>query len=581
MRKLIPILFVVIAIVAAACGGDDEEDTGASTQPAASPAAAAAAAAGGGATAGPTSTPPPAPSIPSAASTPRQAAALATDLPQGGIFNRLWSDPPTLDPHLTSDTTSAFLVVEIHAGLVALSPDLVLVPDIAERWERSDDGLVYTFYLRPNARFHDGKPITAHDFKWSIERAARPETGSPVADTYLNDIVGAQAVFDGEATEMTGIKVIDARTLQITIDAPKAYFLAKMTYPTAYVLDQENVESGGRNWFDEPNGAGPFRLKEYRIGERIVLERNELYHREPPNIEALEMNLAGGQAMAMYENDEIDITGVGLFDLERVSDPTHPLNKELIVAPPDFNITYIGFNTNMNPFDDAKFRQALNHAINKELIATEVLSELVVPAYGILPPGFPAYQTDIQGLRYDPERARQLIAESRYADPATRDRIVITVPGTGGIIGIDLEVILNMWEDVLGIEVEIQHVEWATYLEDLQEQKFQAFAGLGWEADYPDPQDFLDILFHSESSLNHGGYHNTAVDAVLEEARIESDVAKRVALYRQAEEMIVADAAWVPLWYQGERHVLLKPNVQNYRITPMIIPKLREVYFEK
>ncbi|MCH8205906.1 MAG: peptide ABC transporter substrate-binding protein, partial [Chloroflexi bacterium] len=119
------------------------------------------------------------------------------------------------------------------------------------------------------------------------------------------------------------------------------------------------------------------------------------------------------------------------------------------------------------------------------------------------------------------------------------------------------------------------------YLEDLQDQKFQAFAGLGWEADYPDPQDFLDILFHSESSINHGGYSNAALDAVLEEARIESDVARRVALYRQAEEMIVADAAWVPLWYQGERHVLIKSHVQNYRITPMIIPKLREVYFEK
>ena len=138
-----------------------------------------------------------------------------------------------------------------------------------------------------------------------------------------------------------------------------------------------------------------------------------------------------------------------------------------------------------------------------------------------------------------------------------------------------------MWEDTLGIEVEIQQVEWATYLEDLHEQKFQAFAGLGWEADYPDPQDFLDILFHTDSSLNHGGYSNAELDAVLEEARIEEDVLRRVELYRQAERMIVEDAAWVPLWYQGERHILLKPYIKDYRITPMIIPKLREVYFEK
>ena len=561
MRKLIPILFAVTMAAMVACGDGGSDETVSVPEP--TPTSASA---GGTAQPIPTSTP---------------AQASDDDSPAGGIFRRLWSDPPTLDPHLTSDTTSAFIVVELHAGLVALSPDLVLVPDIAERWERSEDGLVYTFYLRTDAKFHDGKPITAQDFKWSMERAARPETGSPVADTYLNDIIGAQAVFDGEATEMTGVKVIDTHTLQITIDAPKAYFLAKLTYPTAYVLDRENVEGGGRNWFDQPNGAGPFKLKEYRIGERLVLERNENYHREPPKIDALEMRLAGGQAMAMYENDEIEITGVGLFDLKRVSDPTNPLNRELIVAPPDFNISYIGFNTSLNPFDDPKFRQALNHAIDKELIASEVLSDLVVPAYGILPPGFPAYQDDIQGLRYDPELAQQLLAESKYADPSTRDRIVITVPGTGGTIGIDLEVILNMWEDTLGIEVEIQQVEWATYLEDLHDQKFQAFAGLGWEADYPDPQDFLDILFHTDSSLNHGGYSNPELDAVLEEARVEEDVAKRVELYRQAERMIVEDAAWVPLWYQGERHVLMKPYVKDYRITPMIIPKLREIYFEK
>ena len=168
------------------------------------------------------------------------------------------------------------------------------------------------------------------------------------------------------------------------------------------MLDKENVGSGGRTWTDNPNGTGPFKLKEYKIGERMVLERNENYHREKANIEAVVMNLAGGQSMAMYENDEIDITGVGLFDLDRVLDPTEELNKELIIAPPDFSISYVGFNTAMPPFDDPKFRQALNRAIDKELIATEVLSELVVPAYGILPPGFPGYNANLRGLTYEP-----------------------------------------------------------------------------------------------------------------------------------------------------------------------------------
>ena len=495
----------------------------------------------------------------------------------GGVFRRLWSDPPTLDPHLTTDTTSSGVVVELFSGLVTMNTDLQLVPDIAESWDIDDTGTVYTFNLRKNAKFHDGKPITAHDVKWSLERAVHPDTASPVADTYLNDIIGVEKALEGETTEIEGVRVIDDHTIEFRIDAPKAYFLAKLTYPTAFVLDKENVEAGGRNWTENPNGTGPFRLKEYRIGERIILERNENFYRQPAHVDSISMNLAGGQAMAMYENDEIDITGVGLFDLDRVLDPNEDLNKELIIAPPDFSVSYVGFNTSMPPFDDPKFRQALNHAVDKELIATEVLSELVEPAYGILPPGFPGYNENLVGLEYDPEFARQLLAESKYADPDTRPRIEVTVPGTGGTIGLDLEVIIEMWRQELGVEVEIQQVEWATYLEDLNQQRFQAYGGLGWQADYPDPQDFLDILFHTESSINHGAYSNPELDAVLEEARTEADLEKRVSLYHQAEKMIVDDAAWLPLWYAGERYVLIKPHVENYRVTPMIIPKLKEI----
>ena len=494
-----------------------------------------------------------------------------------GTFRRLWSDPPTLDPHLTGDTTSAGVVAEVFSGLVTLDTDLKLVPDIAESWT-IEGGTVYTFKLRANVKFHNGKPVTAQDFKWSMERAAAPDTASPVADTYLNDILGAEKYLDGEASEIVGIKVIDDHTLEITTDAPKAYFLAKLTYPTAHVLDREVVEAGGRSWWiDNPVGTGPFKLSEYRIGERIILERNEDYYRELAGVETIVMNLAGGQAMAMYENDEIEITGVGLYDLDRVLDPNEPLNKELVVAPPGFSVSYIGFNTSMAPFDDVKFRQALNHAVDKQLIATGVLSELVEPAYSILPPGFPGYTDDIVGLQFDPDLAKKLLSESKYPDADSRPRIVITVPGTGGTIGLDLEVVLEMWKQELGVEVEIQQVEWATYLEDLDAKKFQAYAGLGWEADYPDPQDFLDILFHSESSINHGDFKNAEIDAVLEEARVEADIQKRIALYHDAEQMIVDAAPWVPMWFTGDRYALVKDYVEGYVMTPMIVPKLRQI----
>ena len=565
MKRWLFALVALFVLGAAACGGGTEPS--AETEPLPSASAAE----------------PPAPSAPAPTAAPQiqapSAAEESSAAPsQGGSFRRLWSDPPTLDPHLTGDTTSAGIVVEVFSGLVALSTDLQLIPDIAERWDVDDTGTIYTFRLRENVKFHNGNPVTADDFKWSIERASKPNTASAVVDTYLNDIIGFNDYFEERADEITGIRVIDDLTLQITIDAPKAYFLAKMTYPTAYVLDRTVVEAGGRSWWiDNPVGTGPFKLTEYRIGERIILERNEDFYRDPPAIDRVVMNLAGGQAMAMYENDEIDITGVGLFDLDRVLDPQEPLNKELVIAQPGFSVAYIGFNTDEAPFDDAKFRRALNYSIDKGLIATEVLSELVKPAYGILPPSFPGYNPDLKGLEYDPEMAKQLLSESKYADPESRPRIVITVPGTGGVIGLDLEVIIAMWENTLGVEVEIEQVEWATYLDELDAKALQAYAGLGWQADYPDPQDFLDILFHSESSINHGNFSNDAVDKLLEEARTESDIAQRIALYHDAEQLIVEAAAWVPLWFDGEQYALIKDYVKGYQLTPMIVPRLAQV----
>ena len=575
MKKFFPLLFVLIAMVAFACGGGSDAEPDAAAQNASpsqnevqnAPAQSSQDDGTGGTTSGDS------PDI------TLQVPDETSPQPGGGVFKRLWADPPTLDPHLTGDTTSAGVVVEIFSGLVALNTDLELVPDLAESWAIDDTGTVYTFKLRDNLTFHNGKRVTAEDVKWSLERAASPKLASHLADTYLNDIIGAQSYIDGNAGSIEGVQVIDDRTLQISIDAPKAYFLAKMSYPTAYVLDRDTVESGGRNWWvSNAVGTGPFRLKEYRIGERIVLERFDGYYRDPrPDVDAINMNLAGGQAMAMYENDEIDVTGVGMFDIERILDPNEPLNKDLVVAPPGFSVSYVGMNTSIAPFDDSNFRRALNHAIDKELIADEVLAELVKPAYSILPPGFPGYSTDIQGLHFDPDMAREFLAKSQYADPDSRPRIVITVPGTGGTIGLDLEVIIEMWKQELGVEVEIQQVEWATYLEDLDARKFQAYAGLGWSADYPDPQDLLDILFHSDSGMNHGSYSNADVDNLLEQARVVQDPIKRVELYNQAEQLIVDDAAWVPTWFTGEQYALVKPSVKGYRLTPMIVPKLQEI----
>lgn len=529
---------------------------------------------------------------PSLQGSPTTEAAAKTDsasgteddgIPVGGVFTRNWSDPPTLDPHLVTDTTSAGIVVEIFSGLVSLNEDLDIVPELAESWSISGGGTVYEFKLRPDLKFSNGEPVTAEDVKWSIERAAHPDTESPVADIYLGDIVGVNEIIEGrgDVVSAPGVTLVDDRTIRIEIDAPKAYFLAKLTYPTAYILNRDNVEAGGDSWTDNAAGTGPFFLEEYRIGQRMVLARNENYWGKHAYLDNVVLNLAGGVSMAMYENDEIDITGVGLADLTRVQDPTEELNKDLVRVPPHFSISYVGFNITEPPFDDPKFRQALNYAVDKQLISEQVYSDLVMPAYGILPPGFPGYSDEVEGIGYDPEKAKQLLAESKYADPETRPRITVTIPGTGGSAPLDVQVIGTMWEDVLGVKIDVQQVEWATYLQDLNRSRLQAWGGIGWEADYPDPQDFIDILFYSESSGNHGKYSNREVDKRVEQARTEQDIIRRVELYNEAEEIILQDAAWLPLWFDMEGLALIKPWVKNYAFTPIIVPRLKNVYIQK
>ena len=504
---------------------------------------------------------------------------MATD---GGTLRLLFADPPTFDPHLAEDNISGLLVNEIFGGLVNIEPfNFSVALDLAERWEISPDGTQYTFTLHPNAKFHDGTPVTAQDVKWSIERVADPELVSPVVDQYLNDVVGVQARLDEAASEVSGVQVVDDQTIRFTIDAPKAYFLAKLTYPTGFVLDQENVEIGD-NWFETPNGTGPFKLAEYTIGETIRLARNEHYHLGPPHLDEVEMILSGGSSMILFENDEIHVTGVGLADLERILDPSSPLNPLVHPYPARFTTSYIGLNAEEPPLEDPKFRKALNLAFDRNQIADVVYEGAVRPARTIIPPRFPSFNPDLDPYPYDPEEARRLLAESTYgADPDSIPRLVLSISGSlGAAVPLGLEVILQAWEQELGLQVEIQQTEWATFLEDVNQERYQMFS-LGWGADYPDPENFLDLLFHSESDGNRTNYSNPEVDAVLEQARIEQDVTRRFELYNQVEEMILDDAPWVLLWNDEDWYFLIKSEVKDYFLLPLTIPKFRYIHFEQ
>ena len=513
----------------------------------------------------------------------QEAAGQSTGRPiDGGTLLRLWSDPPTLDPHLTADATSATIVVEVFGGLVGIDssdPDLKISADLAETWTVDpDDATKYTFYLRKDATFHDGKPVTAQDFKWSLERAADPATDAPVAAQYLGDIVGVKEKLKGEVNEVEGVRVIDEHTLEITIDSPKAYFLAKLTYPTSFVLDRENVESGPE-WYLRPNGTGPFKLDRYVPGESLVLARNEAFHLGAPHLEKVNFILGGGAPLTMYENGEIHLTGLATRDLEQILDSANPLHSNLKKAPPTFSTYYIGMNVEVPPFDDPKVRQAFNYAVDKEEIARDVMEGRAFPAKGVLPPGFPGYNPDLAGYEYNPEKARRLLEESKYgADLETIPRVRLTTVGSfGSGAAPDLEQVLAMWRQNLGIDVQVETTSFATYLDDLIQRRLQIFE-VGWLADYPDPENFLDLLFHSNSSNNHTGYSNPQVDQLLERARVELQTDVRYDLYHRVEELILNDAPWVPMWNSGDQYLLVKPYVQDFYLGPLITPKLRFVY---
>ena len=563
----------LLLVVAIACSSDSTTDSATSPTPdsssGANPTSVPQAALGTQATAVP---------VPQSTSEPATRSD-AKKIVEGGIFLQLGADPPTLDPHLTTDVNSAVYAVEIYSGLMTIDRNLAIVGDLAENWEVSPDGRTTTFRIHPYAKFHDGREVTANDIKWSLERAADPLTEAFPASVFLNDIVGVTQKLSGASPAVSGIQVINDSTVTITIDAPKPYFLSKLTYPVSFVLDQQNVESG-RDWIFEPNGTGPFKLAEYRPGEVLRLEKFDGYHLGPAMIDGVEFLISGGNSMLMYENDELHITGIPLSLLDGILDPSSALRSEVVAAPPQFDIDYFGLNTTEPPFDDIKVRQAFNYAIDRQTLASTLLEDLVVPAAGILPPGFPGYNPDLQGYEYDPEKALRLIQESKYGALDELPRIILTLPGNFGAgVSPSIEAMLAMWGENLNVDIQLQQTEWATFLQDLHQNRFQMFGGLGWIADYPDPENFLDVLFHSKSNNNQSEYNNGQLDVLLERARVELDESARFELYHQAEEIIVYDAPWVPLWHSNGGSVLIKPNVNDYFLFPLVIPKYRYVYF--
>jgi oligopeptide transport system substrate-binding protein len=512
-----------------------------------------------------------------AACTPKTSSTTPTSpaVTGGGTLKLYGSNPYTLDPAVASDANSSSYIQQIFSGLVKLDDNLEVTGDIAAGWQISDDLKTYTFNLRDDVVFHDGKKLTAGDFKYSWERACNPATRSAVAGTYLGDIVGAPDVLSGRTNSISGIEVVSDYVLKVTIDAPKSYFPSKLTYPVAMAVDERNVGSG--QWWREPNGAGPFKLKEWQDNSLLVLERNNRYFGDKTVVEMVEFQILSGQPMNLYETGEIDVTGVSANYIDRVTDPAQPFSQELQITP-ELSFYWIGFNTNEPPFDDINVRRAFTQAIDKDKIIALVIRDMVDRADGILPPGLPGYNEYLAGLKFDVQRARESLKASKYGDASNLPQITLTTSGYGNSISNILEAMIAQWRENLGVEVTVRQLEPNFYTYNLKAEKDQMF-DMGWIADYPHPQDFLDVLFHSGMDNNFAEYSNPAVDALLDAAAVEVDTAQSLELYRQAEQMLVDDAAILPIYF-GQNYVLVKPYVTNYNVNPMGFVQLSKVKIE-
>jgi len=295
-----------------------------------------------------------------------------------------------------------------------------------------------------------------------------------------------------------------------------------------------------------------------------------------PSLSKVTYLLSGGSSFTMYQNDEVDITGVGKDNVESVRDPNNELSKEYHFGT-SLSVQYIAFNLEREAFKDADVRRALAMAIDKAFLTENLYKGLLDAADGILPPQMPGYNENLSTVTYDPEAARDLLDKTGKRDLLSD--ITILSSGQGAAPDDALQAITAMWEQNLGVKITIEQEEFGLLQQDLRDKNYDMLS-IGWIADYPDPQNFLEIKFHSKSSNNDTGYSNPQVDDLLDRAAGNIPQEERLTLYQQAEQKIIDDQPWIPLFY-GTSSILIKPNVKGYEAAPFAIPTLRYVSIDR
>lgn len=481
---------------------------------------------------------------------------------RGGAFTyALAVSPTTLDPAMVQDIDTGDLLQQVFEGLVSYDEGNRIVGGLADSWQLSDDGRIYTFKLKA-ARFQDGSPVTAEDVRATFERNLAPKFNSPTAINYLSDIVGAVEYNSGKAKSITGIQVVDAQTVTISIDKPRPYFLGKLTYACAYILPK----SVGPTQIDtvaRAVGSGPFRIKNFQVDQQVDLEAFADYHEGAPKLTEMRRPIIQDAATRLnkYRTGELDMLGIQRQEITAIrNDPN--LAKDLRFAPRPA-VFYIGLSQlAYPPFKDKRIREAIALCVDRKRIDGELLGGLP-EAHGMLPLHVMGYRDNLAGLPYDPARAKQLLAEAGHPGGKGLPPLRIVYKAQTPDSQTAVEAIATSVRQATGWEVKPTALEWSALLASRNKRELQAYM-LSWYGDYLDPQNFLSFLFQSDSPQNRDGYDNAEFDRLTRLADVERDERKRLELYAKAEDILVQDVARIPLYF-GQDAILVSPRVQGIR----------------
>lgn len=485
-------------------------------------------------------------------------------------------EPGTLDPALARDLSTNFLLRQIFRSLIRFDAELQPVPDLAESISASDDGLSYRAVLRAAARFHDGRPIEAADVHESFSRALRPATAGGAAAslpgvTYLSDIGGAGAVLSGEADMLSGVRVLDAKTLDITLTRPSATFLMKLGGVPASIVDRRQSATG-QAW-TEPNGSGPFRLTSRAVGESIRMTAAETWWEGTPLVPTVDIRVgpSASQPLNLYQAGEIDLVEeVPPEQVSLVADVASGIEVGGLIQTDLFAVSYIAFGNGEPPLDDPHVRRAIKRAFPARNVAAAMFSGTVREAGSLIPDGMLGTGWALPVESVDIDAARREIALSRYGSAERVPPIFIY-----GADVAPLEALRDTVGTSLGLRIDVVSVNWPDFLAGLAARRFPAYA-LYWGVDYPDPENLLWTLFGSDSPENYTGYRNDAFDSAMTEARETLDPQMRADIYADAQRILIEDVAVIPLFFDRQT-TLVRPGLEGLDVTPMGVLRLETI----